>query len=310
LTFCDVYAKNKVSFKNKTNMPIQHRKLSPSDLAETIGTSNEYREERNHNPDNRVAAVAGAAIRIARRLETRHGYLNEEATQLNVIGHIDSFARAQEALDNLRDQDASPEELLPYKREVITFNHALKEMIDNNPSLDFNDVLLLVNSMYAGMHSETFAKMELREHQATLERLDASVRSTLNGMRHEIGYEQIIGALQQQGIDIDYAPTTDQAELKGIDMFITLDGVRFSIDIKASRRKTEEKRLTSRRPNRIVQSHISNVDFVSSGAQGGGFRISHETAIRLAPVILEDLRAARDEELAFRRQRSRRQQTV
>lgn len=289
-------------------MPLKHRKLSPSDLAETIGNSDEYRQERDQHPDDRITAVASAAIRIASRLETKHGYLNDEATQLNVIGHIDSFATAQENLDELRSQGASFEETLPYKRQVIAFNHALKDMIDNNPSLDFNDVLLLVNSMYAGMHSDTFAKLSLQEHQAALERLDSSVRSTLNGMRHEIGYEQIIGALQRQGIDIDYEPTTDEDELRGVDMFIILNGVRFSIDIKASRRKTEETRANSRRPNRIVQSHISNADFLSNGVTGDGFRISNEVAERLAPTVLDDLNAARNEELTIRQQRHNRRQ--
>ena len=118
-------------------------------------------------------------------------------------------------------------------------------------------------------------------------------------MQHEVIASQIITAIgeltDEDGNPIDISVNTNvtiQDEVKGVDMFVTLDGVTFPIDIKASERTAQHARKKSRTPNSIIATGVHTREL------GGAFRLPNDKALAFAPSMLAKLRVARDEHLA------------
>lgn len=211
---------------------------------------------------------------------SEHGHETRESAVYNLLSHLDSYADAQYDLDVLRAEEAEGvhvpfEEKEPLLNEVVAFNHAAKELVNLDPRIGFDELNNFVVFMYTRQHSHELKDMDENDRADYLGWLSQVVSGTLEGVRHELAYEQIIGALQAQGEEIDYEETTPEQELKGVDLWVTYQGTRFKVDVKKSPRSLKK--------SHHVLSHAQFKDF------DGGFRISNQIAHTLAPAVLGDL---------------------
>lgn len=218
----------------------------------------------------RNRAIARSAFSLAGEVDSDK-YMSPEEHIFNLIGNLDSFYTAQKQLDNLRSRQVPRTQKEPHLRKVIAFNHALKGVIDNNPSLEFDELLGFMTRMYMSANGP--------EHGRDFHN-EATV--ALIGMQHEIGAEQIIGTLD----NVEYEETTVDGELDGEDMIVIIGGQAAPIDIKASPQSAERSRQLSPNPERIIWSQLRNSDFNNS------FRIPYDLALEKGPAMLEQLEAA------------------
>lgn len=248
-----------------------------------IVSNEKYIEIQNEppSPNRTLRAIGTSALALAQEGTKENGYRTHEADVYFVISKIDSFATSQAKLDKLRDKGARRSEKIPFLREVIEFNHAVKDMVNNDPSLRFSDVIGFITNMYIRAHAN-FKDSSQEDRRSRIEWFYNSCRSSLNGMRHELGFERILGQIE----DIEYRETNIDDELKGVDYYITKNGITFPIDIKASETSVRESQHTSLKPNNIVWSHCNSRDFDDS------FHISPELAKQKANDVRQVLQHA------------------
>ena len=195
-----------------------------------------------------------------------------------LISTINDYAKSQATLNEQKEKYASRMERLPHLRKVIEFNHAVKDLVNYEPTLAFNDLLSFITSFYAGTNHESPEQISWFE---------SHVRASLDGMRHELAYEQILGQAQLLNDDLEYDEnTTVDDELHGVDYYIKYGEKKFGIDIKSSHKSCENARQKSNNPEFIVWSHLSWEDFENT------FRISTQLAKNKARLILNDLEDA------------------
>lgn len=220
-------------------------------------------------------AVARSAFALANKYTSPGGYKSPEATRFQVISQLDEFYKAQIALNKLREQKSrghhvSHDLKLPHLTKLAKFNHALKEMIDTDSSLKFDETLAFLSRMYAGSHKNE-----------NLEDFEQELYWVMNGMRHELGAEQIVGTL---GYDYDL-PTIDD-DLGGADIIVYVDGSVVPLDIKSNMHLVHKVRAESRHPDQIVWSCLHDRDFHN------GFRISPNLAAVRANEMEAQIRIA------------------
>jgi len=267
--------------------------LDISRVSEAIRTTPEYREARNdEHPTPLVIQLASRALTEA-ATNQESGYRNKDGDVFNVISHMESFAEGQFALDEEKAglTQLSGMERREAKLAVVGFNHAIKELISNNPKLQFTEVVDFVSTMYRRTHVEEMMSLPKEQQAAQFHNFSEAVKASVHGMRNEVGYEQIIGELQRQDVDVDY--TSDVAtedDLRGADMFITLDGIRFPVDIKASYESAQRENARGR--HSVVWSHLEYEDF------GNQFRLPVEIIQARAAYVLRDIQSARRSSLA------------
>lgn len=262
---------------------------NPSTFTRSIAGTSEYLRSRSAEQDEPGAlrrAVALGASALAESHTTENGYKSPEACVYDLISTIDEFARAERQLAALGETDASRAERVPHIRSIIRFNHAAKALIDSDPSIGFNQLVTFTVRMHQAMHRDDPESGDEAIDHANKVWLHNAVSDRLHGMRNELAVEQILWALDDESLE--YEETTIEDELHGVDLFITQNGRRYGIDIKASQAAVDKARLTSPHPGRIIWSQLSWEDF------NGGFRISDELARKKAPGLKRALsRAAR-----------------
>ena len=290
LTFNKVYDYIITALTNK-NIMSRRPELNLSNLSEftrQISGTEAYRDERSKerpetDGDHLPTAVKLGALALSETKRTETGRMSPEGYVFRLISTIDDFVAGQKKLEYLRDRNAPFVEREPYLDKVIAFNHAAKELVDQEPKLRFDELRKTIVHMYTASNRYTLPDDPYERH-VELSRVTGYVEGALNGMRHELAYEQILGELFPLGVD--YEATTLSDEKEGVDYFILMDNSRFGVDVKASSTgliRSQEKSLT---PERIVFSHVENKDF------NGGFRISQELAKQKAPEVYRDLQKA------------------
>lgn len=246
-----------------------------------VGKSNEYRLARDTvegldltDGNRRKTAIQMAATAL--KGEHESGYLTPEGHAMNITAQLTSYTESAHRLDTLQSRGATYKEKLPLRQKMAEFNHAIKDMVDSNPALRYSEVLSFLRDMNQVINGRDGAAQF--EHTA---------QGILTGMRHEIAVEQMLRYMT----DVEYKEATIDEDLKGADLFVSLNGSEMTrIDIKASDETARMKRQRASRdgynPYAIVWSHVTELDF------SGGFRISHETAEAKAPHLHADLMKA------------------
>ncbi|HEY8886509.1 MAG TPA: hypothetical protein VIM31_03370 [Candidatus Microsaccharimonas sp.] len=263
--------------------------LDTSHIVYTVGTSEAYVHARNQaealdldDSGRRRAAIRMAATALSGEQES--GYLTPEGHAMNVTAHLTDFSDSIQQLHELRHQHAHHKEKLPALRKISEFNHAVKDMVDANPSLTFDEVLSFILSMNQSINGNNNTSYNFEEE----------VKQVLVGMSHEIAFEQMLGYMP----DIEYKEATIEDDLAGTDMFVSMNGSPMvSIDIKASlvrAQHAKDKALyLGYNPDRIIWSRLSNRDF------NGFFRIPQDVAEERAVALHDDLvRAINSETVA------------
>lgn len=272
-------------------LPSANKELfEQSQLIRSIGSTDAYRLARNHiegmtEKENRLFAIRESAADL-KQAEQHGEYLTLAGHQYNIVEHLTTFIDDVKELSALREEGATRHEKIHLIESMAAFNRALKDMVDNNPSLRYDDVFRFLRETNQTIHG-----------QHTNRLFENEIRPILSGIRNELAAEQMM--LYMDGVTYEEASLSD--DLVGGDIRVSLDGTHFyNIDIKASYLTAERKREADRQhgsKNIIVWSHANPEDFA------GGFHLPREIAKQRAPELYKDIRAgimARRSQVAFR----------
>ena len=281
--------------------------LSAAELLSGIAATPEFSEAQKAYPFARALARTAfiragmfPKVKDERRYDAKKLATTPEARVDRMIGTLPQYVEGLEGMrQHFRDTPPQSGEFHAAKHHVIRFNHSLKALLEADENLDAENLVMVITDMYGVMNSDRWGddKDGWHSEQAWFKQhIDQCVR----GMQHEVIASQIITAIgeltDEDGNPIDISVDTNvtiQDEVRGVDMFVTLDGVTFPIDIKASERTAQHARKKSRKPNSIIATGIHTREL------GGAFRVSPDKARTLAPSLLEKLRTARNEHLAY-----------
>ena len=255
-----------------------------SDTVRRIGTSEAYQVELNSDaPEVLVLDDRGRrlrAIRLAAHVlknEQESGYMSLEGHKMNITGQLTTFYESLNELRMLKENRAKYHEKIPARRKVAEFNHAVKDMIDSNSTLTFNEVKTFILSMNQAINGR----------QASGPELEYEVSSLLVGMSHEIAFEQMLGFMP----GVEYEEATIDDDLHGADFLVSIDNSPMTpIDVKASQSAVRHKKAKAAEngytANGAVWSHIDNKDF------NGSFRIPNNLAKTRSVDLYNDLKKA------------------
>lgn len=258
--------------------------LDPQNYISQIVATEQYRATRKverFSGENVPRAVSLGAQALAESFTSEHGYKSRQGTRFEVISRINNLVPSVEQLHYLRQNRADKATQRPYAEEVIEFNHSLRNMIDNEPKLTFNQVSNFLVNMYTASNKGRFT--DIREWEQNRNKFTQEIEGALRGMRAEIAAEQIIGTMDD--VEYDTEVTVDE-ELNGIDGFVTMRGVEFPVDIKSSQAAMEKARQRSHNPEKIIASCVQSSDF-----QNDTFRLPPETALKKQPHMRAQLEA-------------------
>lgn len=235
---------------------------------------------------DRFHALGRVASIYASRMEDAKPKDKSELLTLMSVGVMSTlpgFLNGSRELSHLYELEATGtrvkrSEKVPHLEAVIPFNHRLRDLIDMFPEFSFEQVQNYCSQMalfMSGPADAAYCKQVVREQ--------------LVGMRTEIGMSQILWKID--GVEDVIPAETAEQEMRGIDLVVTYHGKPLMLDAKASEtgvQKALAKRTTisADTSGYPVYPQIAYEDF------GGGFRISDETAERLAPrleAVLDDI---------------------
>lgn len=256
--------------------------LNPSTFIHEINQSDAYFRAMNElvRLPEAEKPEAGDRRRIAVRLasaalstEQVSGFKSLDSHAFNVIHHLTEFTESQRALADIRAHHGSYNEKHPYVEKMVGFNHAIKEMVDAYPALQFDRVMSFLRHMHQALDGA-----DRNKH------FETEVRGILVGVRHEIGVEQMLGTMR----NVEYETGAVSDDIKGADLYVSIDGSPMTpFDIKASPTKTfyakNEAPAKGHNPDHIIWSHIEDREF------GNSFRIPYTLAAERAPELYKDL---------------------
>lgn len=242
--------------------------LDGNRLAGEVLTDEDF--EKNRRNGDLCHAFTQTALALAALGTFESGARTKSADQLNVSARIPHYIVASSALSAAeKGEKLSYNERKSYVRTTVMFNHALAEMIDSDPSASFGEVRNFLMGVYDSLYTDTTPQ----SRQVAKARFE----QTLTGMTSEIIGEQLAGYL---GYDIEDASVED--DMRGIDRFITVGGIRYGVDFKASS-VTANKARTDHPRNFIVSTTVPD-DVV-----GGKLRLPPEDVAHYAPFFQKEL---------------------
>lgn len=225
--------------------------------------------------------------RVARelvQLETSpEGFRTFEGDRLLVASHVHGFITADRRLDQLGKGPAVAQARSEQLDKVIEFNHAVRQLIDNDRRIGLGDLVRFAGETYAITHPSEFAsnsdKADAKQRFTDISRRTERV---LRGMRGELTVQQTLGMYYEVDDDV----TVDE-EKRGVDMWVNIapkgeEEYWVQVDAKTSQRAAEDAR--SRQPRGreevILAATTQDADYAH-----GGFYLKPEVARRLAPEM-------------------------
>lgn len=257
--------------------------LNAADTLRTIGQSPIYGQERAalgekaQTLDGRRLAVGKAATRICTEMgrERNSTHLNLEQHSVNVVGKLMQSIDDMIMLDAIKDGLEPNRDSEPHKRKVMHFDRALKEMVDDNPSIGFKETLAFLGQSITSIAGED-----------TFRKVAGNIKNILIGMRHEIIAEQML-----EYLDIDYRQSTEDEDLKGKDIIILKNDRPFAaIDIKSTENAALETRMKARKSGyKPKELKVALSTGCKESDLGNSFRLDNELMEDLAPLFKADL---------------------
>lgn len=252
------------------NQTVLHRHPRMKELMDDVFQSDTYREELEQSKDRQQAM--GAALLDLMELESyENNELSPDGYIYNLAHKAPAGLRAQQEMRTMRGNLNSREEKARFgelKDQVIELNHALRDVIMTNPNISFGELEFITIGSYKNAESRKLENQEERE-------LREATYAILNGMRHEVAVEDMIGMIDDFTCDSN---VTVEEEKQGIDMFISYKNNEYAVDIKASR--AGEKRAESNRHHRNDTNHIALWSGLSKeDFRGSAFRL-HPNKVR------------------------------
>lgn len=264
-------------------------------VRDNVLTSKEYLRKRNHGYSH-PEAFHDIALLAADNQEAP--LRDAERDLLRVVANLGRFIQAHHELNTLRStphlSEAGKEESTRLKREiVIPFNSTLKNFINSHP----NERLGATASALAATYEAYFSRHDCLTNEAAeplfvIPNSEASktLRTTLNGMRHELAAETMLMAA---GYDVRFN-TTVEDDASGTDLFVFIDNTRVPLDIKASETAVEEARAKYRY-SRAVWTGLTREDFTGMNGQAfDALSVSYGVASEKSTTFVERINEMRE----------------
>lgn len=290
----------------------QKKNLSAAEIVTDIAGGSEFQRNREdgHSIERSLAraALERAGMNPLTTFEDDYDPAHLEATpeaNLNrLVGTLPQFVYGLEGMRHtFRPEPPQSREFQAHKRRATKFNHAVKTLIDNDTTLHFANLVTTITDLYGVTNAARWGTDKVGWHKEQ-RWFQQQIEQRLRGMEQEVLAHQIIMAINEVNPAVDkktgdYIPRVTvnadvsvEDDARGADMFVTLDGVTFPIDIKASERTAQNARKKTKHPRAVITTGITHEELC------GNFRISAKRARRAAPDMLSKLYAARDEFLA------------
>lgn len=290
--------------------PTLHR-LDAAEIVTSLVSKPEY-EHNVHEGYATGRALARCALELAGMkhdtaiedtYEPDLTHTTPEIAQSALIGTLPAFVHGIEGIRHFHTNgQLSSKEYRSMKGRAARFNHSVKAMIEQDTSLNFRNITDTVTTLYGVMNRERWGT-DRNGYEREAKWFSGQFDARLRGMQQEVLGHQIIEAINQVDPVIDSKTGKKQPrvevntnvsvedDLGGADMYVTLDGVTFPIDIKASERTAEQTRKKSSHPKSIITTGITCDELQ------GAFRVNSKRARKAAPAMLQKLYAAREEYL-------------
>lgn len=174
-----------------------------------------------------------AAQALSERLGRTNKYESDQTRQLALMAAIPDWLLAKRQLDQHGKMMERPEKK-KLLGPIITFNHALRKIIDAEQCSRMQQLTDFVSGVALTMgKSEEIARYA-----------ENAAQITLVGMRQEIAAESVLSSIREvHGI----RGANDEEELGGIDIVVNYNGVKVGIDIKSSQAAADEANAIARK---------------------------------------------------------------
>lgn len=181
----------------------------------------------------RKAVALMAAQALSERLGRTNKYESDQTRQLALMAAIPDWLLAKRQLDQHGKMMERPEKK-KLLGPIITFNHALRKIIDAEQCSRMQQLTDFVSGVALTMgKSEEIARYA-----------ENAAQITLVGMRQEIAAESVLSLMREvHGI----RGANDEEELDGIDIVVNYNGVKVGIDIKSSQAAADEANAIARK---------------------------------------------------------------
>ena len=181
----------------------------------------------------RKAVIVMAAQALSERLGRTRKYESDQTRQLALMAATPNWLLAKRQLDQHGKMMERPEKK-KLLGPIITFNHALRKIIDAEQCSRMQQL-----TDFVGGVALTMGKSEEIARYA-----ENAAQITLVGMRQEIAAESALSSMREvHGI----RGANDEEELDGIDIVVNYNGVKVGIDIKSSQAAADEANAIARK---------------------------------------------------------------
>ena len=276
-------------------------RLNVYDVVGAIAETPEYTRNRRigYSTQRAFARTALELSGMDRRTKYEDEYeldtktATRESALNAMVGSLDSFVYGYEGMrHNNTIEQQSRRAFHSFKKRMARFNHATKALIDSDPTVEFGSVSATILDLYGVFNRERWHS-DAAGYKQEASDFKKQIEGVLRGMYQEVAAVRIIEALRENGTDNSVNPHVSAEEDKnGADLLVTLDGVTFPVDIKASARSVQSSRERSKHPHAIMTTGIP------APRSGDSFEISPDAARAVADRMLSNLYAARTEFLA------------
>ena len=180
------------------------------------------------------AVTVMAAQALSERLGRTRKYESDQTRQLALMAATPNWLLAKRQLDQHGKMMERPEKK-KLLGPIITFNHALRKIIDAEQCSRMQQL-----TDFVGGVTLTMGKSEEIARYA-----ENAAQITLVGMRQEIAAESVLSSMQEvHGV----RGANDEEELNGIDIVVNYNGVEVGIDIKSSQAAADK-------ANKVAREH-------------------------------------------------------
>ena len=265
----------------QTTVTQKRKPLTGKEVIGDVCGSDSFRDYTREPSASKATAFARAALDLAELETSPTGVRSLEGHAYALASLLNGFSSSSQALENVRA--LTKQQADHHKLQVISFNHELRDMVDEYQSITPRELERMLTEIYITLNRHKWTSKE----QATLEvdRVHDAIECRMYGMWSEINGAIIIGAA---GYDVD-TEVTGQDELHGIDGWVDMrpertDRGRMHVDFKGDWHAADE--ANRQHPNsRALWSQLTRKEY----REAGSFRISPALARAKAPDMKQDL---------------------
>lgn len=182
----------------------------------------------------------------------------KEADSLRVLSQLGEFTHGIEAIRHHHHREPlTKRQLEAAKLRKIAFNHTVQDMLMHDPTIEFDELTNFLSTMHGVLNRHRWDD----DHEAWSTEaawFRQEIVKTIHGMQQEIFGEQIASAIA--GVQVE-RPSDPREDLRGIDRWVTMDGVRFPVDFKASYATARHARSKSHTPEHVVYTGVEGPRF-------------------------------------------------